>query len=121
MDNQSKIELLYNDLGEFVNGSDYDGNLEYAYNNGYKLHACSLYLSTGAVSDAVLSSIKGVVIDRDLELKEIEHLLGESHDYECKGCNHIGMYEEDQGKSITCMGCHGNSLKRVELTLIDNN
>jgi len=107
LSNTEKLDLLIEDLGQWMDGNDYNGSLEYAYNNGYHLHAASLWMSTGCVSDEVYAQIEGVKIDHKEEMKEIEQLCSEAFLYICPDCNHASFMQDDEGEKISCESCNG--------------
>ena len=105
LNNTEKIELIIEDLGKWIDGSEYDGSLEFAYRHGYYLHAANLWLSSGAMSEDIESLVKGVKISKTKELKEINQLCEQAYMYECKHCNHIAFLDDDEGEQIECMSC----------------
>ena len=104
LSNDKLLELIIEDLESWMQGNDYDGDLEYAFENGYHLHAANLWLSSGAMSQEVTDKInengETVFINRTKELKEIDAMLKEAYIYECEHCNHHGFYNDDQGPSV---------------------
>lgn len=111
LSNDEKINLVLEDLAQWMDGNDHDGSLEYAFNNGYHLHAASLWLSSGAMSEDIESQVRGITIDRDEEMKEINQLCDEAYIYICPDCNHHAFLEDDYGDEVSCMSC-GKSAKK---------
>lgn len=103
--NNQKLELILQDLSNWMDGNEHDGSLEYAFNNGYHLHAASLWASTGAMSEEVEVKTKGLIINNKKELKEVKQLCNEAFIYICKDCNHHAFLEFKEGDSISCMSC----------------
>lgn len=105
MKNSEKINLVLEDLAQWMVGNDYDGSLEYSFNNGHHLHAASLWLSSGAMSEKLEDKIKGIKIDHEDEMKEINKLCDEAFIYICPDCNHHAFKEDDEGREVYCMSC----------------
>jgi len=105
MNNQEKIDLIIDDLNQWLDGSDDDGSMRYAHDNGYFLHAASLWLSTGAISEDIEQKIKGVSIDYKKEKIEIDEICKNAFIYICKDCNHHAFLDDDEGDDIECSGC----------------
>ena len=113
LSNSDKINLIFDDLGQWVDGGDDDSSMTYAYNNNYVLHACNLWLSTGAISEDVESKIKGVKIEDKLERIEINEICKHAYIYICKDCNHHAFLDDDNGDDIQCLCCN-------KIAIIDN-
>ena len=113
LSNAQKIELILADLDAWlVNGGDQsDDSLVYARQNGFDLHAASLWLGTGAMSDDVAEKVRGVHISRAAEMREIKQLCAQAYIYICPNCNHHGFLDSDEGSEIQCFSC-GNTAKR---------
>jgi len=103
--NQEKINLILDDLAQWVNGGDSDCSMVFAYNNGFELHAASLWMSTGAMSEDVERKTRGVKISRKAEEAEVKRLLKMAHIYICPDCNHHAFLDSDEGDSIQCSSC----------------
>jgi hypothetical protein len=108
MKNSEAINLYFNELKEWAGNSDCDDSLFYALNNGYKLHAVSLWLSTGA------SNLKiPVKINRAKEMKEIKQLLESCDVFICQDCNHHGFYDKTERYDLgVCGACHSKNIKK---------
>lgn len=111
MKNNQKIELILEDLAQWVSGNDSDDSIIYAFNNGYHIHAANLWLSSGACNEEVLEKTEGVRISKRKELVEIKKLCGEAYIYECQSCHHHGFHDMNEGPVITCYACGGESLR----------
>lgn len=99
--NDEKFNLLYEELADWMQGNDYDGGLEYAFNNDFQLHAINLWMNTGA-SNYNFS----VKIDAKEESKEVKALLAQAYILECPDCNHLGFYNDCEAESgDSCMSC----------------
>jgi rubrerythrin len=105
MTNQEKIDLIIDDLEKFTQGNDYNCSMQYAFNNGYHLHAASLWMSTGAMSEEIEDLVKGVKINRKKEMAEIKKLCDEAYIYVCNDCNHHEFLEFDDGVETYCPSC----------------
>lgn len=105
LSNDDKIELVLSDLESWLDGGDDDGSMSYALNNDYKLHAASLWLSTGAISEGVENQIKGIEINYKKEMIEIKQICSEAFIYICSDCNHHAFLDEDFGDDINCKCC----------------
>jgi hypothetical protein len=105
LNNKQKIDLILNDLKQYVDGNSSNDSLIYAYNNGYRLHAASLWLGTGAMSENIESKIQGVKICYKKEMKEIRELCKNAFIYICKHCNAHAFLEESVGDTIQCQSC----------------
>lgn len=105
LNNQEKIDLILEDLGRWVDCGDSDCSMAYAYRNGYNLHAASLWLSTGAISESVGSKIEGVTINKTKENKETKQICEEASIYICNECNHHAFLDDNEGKEIDCTSC----------------
>ena len=97
--NTQKINLLWKECQEWNQNNDYDGDLEYAINNGYKHWAVHLWVNSGA------SQYDFDIISSPQAEKERKMICDEAIFYECPDCNHIGMYSDHQGDEISCMSC----------------
>lgn len=105
LNNNEKIKLILEDLGRWVESGDSDGSLQYAYRHGFFLHAASLWVGSGAMSEDVEKKVKGVRINRRAEMKEINELCRQAHIYICPDCNHHAFLDADEGESIECSSC----------------
>lgn len=105
--NQQKINLIIDDLQAWSEsgGDESDDSLLYALRNGYTLHAASLWLGTGAMSEAVEKQVQGVRISRAAEMREINQICAEAAIYICPSCNHHAFLDFDEGESIECFNC----------------
>lgn len=100
------FEKLYEELKEWMYANDYDGGLEYAFNNDYQLHAVSCWESSGASKYNFSAGI-----NKKAELKEIESLLNSADVFICKECDHQGFYEKGELTAPPeCMGCGRNAM-----------
>ena len=122
--NQQKIDLILEDLeGFLIQSGDGDGNssLRYAFENGYYLHAASLWISTGAMSEGLEKKVLPVKINHKKEMKEVDHLLENADIYVCPECNHHQFFEKNVGgdgdsvDEIACTDCfEGTAIKDTE-------
>ena len=112
LSNKAKIDLILQDLENWMYGSDSDGSLEYAFHNGFRLHAASLWIGTGAMSEEVEKQVKGVKISRRAEMKEIKQLCEEAHIYICPDCNHHAFLDNDEGEAVSCSSCLKTAIKK---------
>lgn len=108
--NQSKFNALWKEVKNWAEGSDQNGSLEFCVRNGFKLHAVSQWIGSGA------SQLPGCAIDRKEELAEIEQLLNYAVQFRCVHCNHYSYFEPDAWEAdqitIKCESCL-KSMKRV--------
>jgi hypothetical protein len=109
LNNEEKIQLVLDNLGEWIEFGDDDSSMSYAYRNGFDLLAASLWLSTGAISKDIEHKIKGVIIDIEQEKTEVIILCNEANIYICTECNHHAFLEENQGNEIQCSSCLGSA------------
>lgn len=113
--NEEKINLIIEDLESWLlNDGDSDGSMRFAFENGYHVHAASLWLSTGALSEDLEGKIEGVKINHNKEMKEIKALCEQAHIYICSTCNHNAFLNEDNGADIVCSSCLGTAKKEVK-------
>lgn len=105
LSNEDKINLVLSDLESWLDGGDDFGSMRYAFENGYKLHAASLWLSTGALSEDISKDVEGITIDYTKEKNEIDQLCKEAYIYICKDCNAHMFLSTDEGDDIQCGSC----------------
>lgn len=94
---------LYDELSQWIEGSDQNGSLEFAFRNGFDLHAVSLWQGSGA---SALNVDPG--INRKAELREINRLCKYADIFVCKHCNHHSFFlpgeiEDDQTQCESCL------------------
>ena len=114
MDNRAKISLIIEDLEQWADagGNESDDSMLYALNQGYTLHAASLWLSTGATSENVLEQVKGVKINSKKEYAEVKQLCESADIFICPDCNHHGFYEAGElDVPPQCFSCGGDKMK----------
>ena len=100
------FKKLYAELSQWMQGNDYDGSLEYAFNNDFQLHAVSLWSSSGASKYSFDAGI-----DRKAESAEVDELLASADVFECPDCNHHAFYVKGElDEPPQCMGCLGNNM-----------
>lgn len=97
-----KFKALLNELEGWIAGSDQNGGLEFAFRNGFLLHAVNLWQGSGA------SELPGVRIPRRLEELEIKALLEYADIFICPSCNHNSFFspgeiEEDETQCESCL------------------
>lgn len=105
----SNYNKLYDELSEWMQGNDHDGGLEYAFRQGYDLHAVQCWENSGASKYNFSAGI-----DHKAELKQIKELCKSADIYVCPDCNHHGFYEKGELLGIEtpqCMSCLGNNMK----------
>ena len=109
MTNDEKLELIYNDLAQWMDGNDFDGGLEYSFRNGYYLHPINLWLSSGAMSEEVENKLNAcnevIFINRTKELAEIKEICENASIYICPDCNHHAFLDDNEGDEIDCQSC----------------
>ena len=108
--NQQKIDLILEDLeGWLIQSGGDDGNssLRYAFENGYHLHAASLWISSGAMDENLEKKVLPVKINRKKEMKEVNHLLENADIYVCTDCNHHQFFERS-------VGGYGDSVDEID-------
>lgn len=95
------FKALFEELGAWMQGNDYNGSLEFAFRNGFKLHAVSLWQNTGA------SNLPGVAIPRARELKQIHELCAYADVFICPDCNHHAFFSpgEIPEDTVGCESC----------------
>ena len=89
MTNDEKFNALWEELTNWMEGNDYDGNLEFAFNNDFQYHALSIW--QGSWASALDFTVP---IPPGIEKQEIKDLLSIAYLLKCKDCNHIGFYDE---------------------------
>jgi hypothetical protein len=102
MSNKEKINFLFNEAKQWTENSNGDGSLEYAVKNNYKLHAVSLWVSSGCSSD-----VYPLKISYRKEKQEIKSILENAELYVCSKCNHHAFLENEV-ENYSCVSClHG--------------
>lgn len=114
LSNNAKLQLIIEDLGQWVDNGDSDCSMVYAYNQNYHLHAATLWLSTGALSKNVAKRVKGVKINQKLEDKEVDKILKNAFIYTCEDCNHLAFLDSDKGSSWPCQNCLGTCFRNLK-------
>ncbi len=109
--NDQKIDLILNDLKQWAYGNESNDSMIFALKHNFRLHAASLWLSTGAMSESIEPQVAGVVISRKKEMIEIKQLLSMTDIYVCSECNHHSFVELDSEPVTCCESCLGNNLK----------
>jgi hypothetical protein len=104
---QNRLELVLEDLAKWIEHGDSDCSMQYAYRHGFYLHAASLWMNSGAMSDGV----PHVKIPRKLELIEIKELCKQAFIYVCPDCNHHAFLDYDEGTSVQCSSCLKTAIK----------
>ena len=101
------FKALYEELSEWMSGNDYNGSLEFAFRNGFDLHAVSLWEGSGA---SQLNKSAG--ISRKAELKEIEKLCALADVFICSHCSHHSFFwpGEIESDETSCESC-GKTMK----------
>ena len=92
----------YQELAQWMDGNESNGNLEFAFHNGFKLHAVSLWVGSGA-SDLNLP----VKINRATEMKEIKQMCSYADIFICPDCNHHSFFSpgEIESDETECESC----------------
>lgn len=109
--NDQKIGLVLKDLKQWAYGNDSLDSMNFALKHNFRLHAASLWLSTGAASEEVLKQVKGIKIDYKAEIKEIKRLLSMADVYICQDCNHHSFVEKGADAVTSCESCLSSNLK----------
>jgi len=63
------------------------------------------------MNEHIEEKVKGVIIDYEKEMQEINQMCDEANIYICPDCNHHGFHEEDEGESIDCFACGKTAFK----------
>jgi hypothetical protein len=111
--NTQKIELILKDLECWIQNGDSDCSLQFAYRHGYYLHAASMWIGSGAMSEGIEQQVRGVRISRKAEMKEIHDLCKQAHIYICPDCNHHAFMDDDEGEEIQCSSCLKTAKREV--------
>ena len=112
MKNAEKINLVLNDLRQWADGGDDNhDSMVFALRHGFKLHAASLWLSTGALTESIEAKVKGIKINRKAEMKEIKELISIADIYICKGCGHHSFIDKGDAPVTSCPSCLGTKLE----------
>jgi len=92
---------LVEELEGWMQGNDYNGGLEFAFRNGFLLHAVSVWQGSGA------SNLPGVRIPRGREMKEIRRLCSYADIFVCPDCNHHSFFSpgEIPEDTVKCESC----------------
>ncbi|MGL4335367.1 MAG: hypothetical protein ACRCST_00630 [Turicibacter sp.] len=100
--NKQKFNLLYRELANWIDGSDHNGSLEFAFRNGFDLHAVSIWYGSGASQYDF-----GLRINRTKEIKEIHALCDSADIFICPSCNHHSFFDAGEVSSDTtkCESC----------------
>ena len=107
MKSPKNFEKLYDELAEWIQNSDSDDSLEYAFANDYQLHAVTIWENSGASQYNFSAGI-----NRKAELKEINQLCDSADIFICPDCNHHGFYEKGELETPpTCYGCGEDNMK----------
>lgn len=101
------FSALFNELSIWMQGNDYNGNLEFAFRNGFDLHAVSIWQNSGA------SRLPSVRIPKARELNEIRQLCAHADIFICRHCNHNSFFSpgEVPEDNIECESC----LKKMKI------
>ena len=120
LNNSEKIDLIINELELWSHTDNYTDNMVYALHNGYRLHAASLFLHSGCISDDAYNLVKDVKINKHKELKEIKEMVKTAFIYICPDCNCYDFYNDYQGLEIQCCNCGTMSKHEDKRTKIFN-
>jgi hypothetical protein len=96
------FSAYYTELAEWIKGSNQNGNIEFAFKNGFDKHAVKIWLSSGASSlDLPIENID--------DTNEVKQLLNLATIYSCDECNHYMFFlpGEIVGKTTECDSCLG--------------
>lgn len=117
--NEQKINLILKDLQRWAYGAETrTDSIYYALDHGYRLHAASLWMSTGAMSEEIEAQVQGVKINRKKELQEIHDLCASAGIFICRDCNAHHFVEKDSDDSELmidkpfCSCCHSSNVSR---------
>lgn len=93
---------LWEEVQEWNRGNDYDGDLEYAVNHNFQDVALFLWCGSGASQ----VKFKRCPVSFKAFRKECKAFNKAIDRFECKKCNHHGIYTKGEFKSITwCYSC----------------
>lgn len=103
MKNSKNFLKYYKELSQWMEGNTHNGSLEFAFRNGFKLHAVSLWAGSGA--SALNLPLK---ISRKAEMAEIKQLCAYADIFICPHCNHHSFFEpgeitDDETKCESCL------------------
>lgn len=92
----------YEELSDWMENNDYNGNIEFAFNNGFDVHAVQLWIGSGASS----LDLPCPRYSRE-ERAEIRALLKYADIFRCNHCNHHSYFcpGEIDSDEITCESC----------------
>lgn len=101
--NIKNLNAYHDELAQWMDGNDQNGGLEFAFRNGFYLHAVSCWVSSGA--SALELPLK---INRKEEMKEIKQMCKYADIFICHHCNHHSFYspgevESDETKCESCL------------------
>ena len=122
LNNKQKIDLILEDLEGYLSRGEDLSSLRYAYENGYYLHAASLWVSSGGMSEELEKKVLPVKINHKKEMKEINAICENAVIFICPDCNHhhfvgeselryIGLISENE---IRCESCGGTAIKDTD-------
>lgn len=102
MTNRDKLALLWKELESWMDGNDQNGSLEFAFRNGFTLHAISIWYGSGASQYNF-----PIRISRQKELAEIKQLCAYADIFICPHCNHHSFFQpnEIEDDEIECESC----------------
>lgn len=101
-ENEENFEKYLKELEGWMYTNDYNGSLEFAFRNGFLLHAVSLWVGSGA--SALNLPLK---INHKDEMKEINQLCKYADIFSCPDCNHHSFFQpgEIEDDSTKCEAC----------------
>lgn len=101
-ENEENFEKYLNELEGWMQGSCYNGSLEFAFRNGFLLHAVSLWVGSGASSLSL-----PLRISHKEEMKEVSQLCRYADIFICPDCNHHSFFQpgEIEDDSTGCESC----------------
>lgn len=102
MKQSENFQAYLDELSDWIEYSNQNGSLEFAYRNGFYLHAVSLWIGSGESNLGL-----PLKIDRAAELKEIKQLCASADIFICPHCNHHSFFEpgEIEEDETCCESC----------------
>ena len=121
LNNKQKIGLILEDLEGYLSRGEDLSSLRYAYENGYYLHAASLWVSSGGMSEELEKKVLPVKINHKKEMKEINEICECAVIFICPSCNSHHFVEDNDVQyhlisenKISCESCGETAIKDTD-------
>lgn len=101
-------DKLWEEVSTCMDPDNYDGTIEFAVRHGEIAVAVYLWCSTGA---SKYDYKKCPISSKEFQVRA-ELLLKKADSFECKECNHIGVYDKGDFETINwCYNCGSKTTK----------